>query len=241
MIDVASLEHACIQAWPARHAHEIDGWRLFATDGKSWRVNSTWPLAWQGGDLEATLHVAEVWAATHNIAPAFKLADGAIHPAHLPELLSAHGYTPRMETQVMTRALDTLPTPSRDMRIESAPSEAFWAPMRTAAPSPEDFAERQDIVLRTQSGSAFAVAENSAVGLGRLTGGLIGLYLMRTAPNARRQGYARDIVRTLCAWGKQNGATIAYLQVEASNTPAVALYANEGFARAYSYHYWIKR
>lgn len=239
-MNVAELERACIQAWPARHAHEIDGWRLFATDGKSWRVNAAWPLEWRGTNVEAALHSAEVWAAAHNIAPAFKLAEGAVHPANLADTLAAHGYAPHMQTLVMTRALDALPTPARDIAINATPSEAFWSPMRAAAPSPEDFAERQGIVLRTQSGSAFAVADEAAAGLGRLTGGLFGLYLMRTAPSARRQGYARDIVRALCAWGKEHGATAAYLQVEASNAPAVALYANEGFARAYSYHYWIR-
>ncbi len=239
-MNVAELERACIAAWPARHAHEINGWRLFATAGKSWRVNSTWPLEWHGADVESMLDAAEAWAAAHNIAPAFKLADGAIHPSELPAILRAHGYAPHMETLVMTRALEALAAPSRDITISDKPSEAFWSPMRAAAPSPDDFAERQDIVLRTRGGSAFAVADDAAVGLGRLTVDLIGLYLMRTAPSARRQGYARDIVRALCAWGKENGARNAYLQVEASNAPAVALYANEGFARAYAYHYWIK-
>lgn len=237
---VAELERACIEAWPARHAHEIDGWRTFATDGKSWRVNSTWPLAWNGADAEAALRTAETWAAAHNVAPAFKLADGAIHPANLATLLTAHGYTPHMQTLVMTRALDALPAAGRDIAIRATPSEDFWAPMRAAAPSAEDFAERQDIVLRAREGSAFAVANSAAIGLGRLTGDLIGLYLMRTAPHARRQGYAQDIVRALCAWGKRHGATLAYLQVEASNAPAVTLYANEGFVRAYAYHYWLK-
>ena len=239
-MNVADLERACIAAWPARDAHEIDGWRLFATDGKSWRVNSTWPLDWRGADVEAALDAAEAWAAAHNIAPAFKLADGAIHPSELPIALAARGYTPQMQTLVMTRALDALEAPSRSIAISDAPSDAFWSPMRAAAPSPEDFAERQDIVLRTQEGSAFAVADNAAVGLSRLTDYLVGLYLMRTVPSARRQGYALDIVRALCAWGKDHGATTAYLQVEASNAPALALYANEGFARAYAYHYWIK-
>lgn len=239
-MNVAALERACIAAWPARHAHEIDGWRLFATDGQSWRVNSIWPLAWHGADIEATLEAAEAWAAQHNIAPAFKLADGAIHPSNLTIALQAHGYAPHMQTLVMTRALNAIPSPSRTIAINAAPNEAFWSPMRAAAPSPEDFAERQDIVLRTQSGSAFAVVDNSAVGLGRLTDDLLGLYLMRTAPNARRQGYARAIVRALCTWGKEHGATTANLQVEASNKAAVALYASEGFATAYAYHYWIR-
>lgn len=241
MTDVAALERACIQAWPARHAHEINGWRLFATDGKSWRVNAIWPLAWQGADIEATLRAAEAWAVAHNIAPAFKLADGAIHPVSLADTLAAHGYAPQMATLVMTRALDVVPAPSREIAIVDRPSEAFWSPMRAAAPSPEDFAERQDIVQRTKDGSAFAIANDAAIGLGRLTGDLFGLYLMRTAPNARRQGHARAIVRALCAWAKQRGARTAYLQVEAANEAAVALYANEGFARAYAYNYWIKR
>jgi len=80
----------------------------------------------------------------------------------------------------------------------------------------------------------------AAIGLGRHSGWLVGVYLMRTAPQMRRQGLARDIVRTICAWGRYHGAAAAFLQVEADNEGAIALYASEGFAESYRYRYWVQ-
>ena len=243
-LDVRALELACIAAWPAKHAADIDGWRAFATAGKSWRVNTTWPLDYTGADVNASIDAAAAWAAQHNIRPAFKLADGAIAPANLPETLAARGYAPFMPTYVMTRTLGATPHAERVIQINSEPTSPFWTPLRLAAPTPEDFAERADIVLRTQAPRAFAIAEldhqPAAIGFGNITDKLLGIYLMRTAPNARRQGLARDIVRGLCGWAANSGAHTAYLQVEESNQAAVALYASDGFEIAYSYSYWVK-
>lgn len=239
-----TLETCCIRAWPAKHSAEINGWRAFATAGKSWRVNSTWPLAWSGGDLSEAIAAAERFAEQHAIRPAFKLADGAIEPPHLAEALAQRGYTPFMPTLVMTRTLGSVPPADRPVTLDDEPTDSFWTPLRLAAPSLEDFAERADIVMRTKAPRAFAIArlghQPAAIGFGDVTDGALGLYLMRTAPNARRQGLARDIVRQLCSWGVGQGATLAYLQVEESNEAAIALYANDGFETAYRYTYWVK-
>lgn len=244
MTTALAFETACIRAWPAKHATDIDGWRAFATSGRSWRVNSTWPLAWSGGDLGASIEAAERFADQHGIRKAFKLADGAIEPPHLQQVLEQRGYSQFMPTLVMTRTLGHTPPPDRPVTLDDEPTDSFWTPLRLAAPSLEDFAERADIVMRTTAPRVFAIArlnhQPAAIGFGDVTDGLLGLYLMRTAPNARRQGLARDIVRALCGWGAGNGAQSAYLQVEASNKAAVALYAADGFETAYSYTYWVK-
>lgn len=244
MSNVLTLERACIRAWPAKHATNIDGWRAFATAGKSWRVNTTWPLEWTGSDLDASIAAAENWAQEHSIRPAFKLAEGAIHPANLPDALAQRGYAPHMPTLVMTRTLGHTPAADRVVRLNDEPTSPFWTPLRLAAPSAEDFAERADIVLRTPTPRTFAVAEldhqPAAIGFGNVTDRLLGIYLMRTAPNARRQGLARDVVRRLCGWGFSQGAHTAYLQVEQSNEAAVALYVADGFETAYSYSYWVR-
>lgn len=239
-----TFETACIRAWPAKTAADIDGWRAFATSGRSWRVNSTWPLEWSGADLDASIDAAEAFAAQHGIRTAFKLADGAIDPPHLAEALAQRGYTPYMPTLVMARTLGSVPPADRPVTLDDEPTDSFWTPLRLAAPSLEDFAERADIVMRTTAPRAFAIArlnhQPAAIGFGDVTDGLLGLYLMRTAPNARRQGLARDIVRQLCTWGAGHGARTAYLQVEQSNEAAVALYAADGFETAYIYTYWVK-
>jgi len=63
---------------------------------------------------------------------------------------------------------------------------------------------------------------------------------MRTAPEHRRKGLARRIFTSLLAASRQAGASRAYLQVEAANAPAVALYSEAGFEEAYRYSYWSR-
>jgi ribosomal protein S18 acetylase RimI-like enzyme len=51
---------------------------------------------------------------------------------------------------------------------------------------------------------------------------------------------ARRVLRALLAEAKGLGADRAWLQVEADNAPAVALYADEGFEPGYRYSYWTR-
>lgn len=240
------LEYACIADWPARRRENQGGWLQFATMGRSWRVNSVWPLQWSGDEsgVERRIHACSQWAARHGVPLAFKLADGAVAPPELPTHLTRLGFAPNMETLVMARPLDAIAAPARDIARRETFSDDFLAVLRAASPSAEDFAERYDIITRMHDATLFPIAhlggEPAAIGLGRRNGDMVGLYLMRTAPQMRRQGLARDIVRTICAWGRKHGAAAAFLQVEAENSAAVALYESEGFTERYRYRYWLK-
>ena len=44
----------------------------------------------------------------------------------------------------------------------------------------------------------------------------------------------------LLRWGRENGATRAYLQVVQENMPARSLYAQMGFREAYTYWYRVR-
>jgi len=74
-----------------------------------------------------------------------------------------------------------------------------------------------------------------AMGRGAVTDGYLGLFAVETVEAARRQGLAQRIVGTLARWADSVGASTAYLQVESTNTSAIALYEKLGFRTHHRY------
>jgi len=70
-------------------------------------------------------------------------------------------------------------------------------------------------------------------------GDIVGLYDVFTAPESRGQGWSRRLCGELLARAAGQGARLAYLQVEADNAAARAVYRRLGFADGYAYHYRI--
>lgn len=239
------IERACLEAWPARTRIQRFGWELCATDGYSGRTNAVWPLAWtREASLDTAIEEAANWCANHGIAPTFKLSDGLTCPAMLPQALAAHGYAPSTETLVMIAPVVLGPAPEAPISLHDISDVNVWSPLSQSAPNAKDYAERIDIVRRIRAPHVFALAYEDGApacsGLAVLSGGLVGVYLMRTAPWARRHGHGRRVLHRLLHWGATHEADTAYLQVEEENEAAVTLYAREGFETAYRYRYWRK-
>jgi len=70
-----------------------------------------------------------------------------------------------------------------------------------------------------------------------LDGEYAGLFDVVTDAPARGRGYATFACALLLDWAREQGARAAYLQVDAANAPAIAVYRKFGFATAYRYHY----
>lgn len=66
---------------------------------------------------------------------------------------------------------------------------------------------------------------------------LVGLFGLAVAKPARRTGLGRALSHAALAWGADQGATTAWLQVEADNRPARQLYHALGFTERYRYAY----
>lgn len=58
---------------------------------------------------------------------------------------------------------------------------------------------------------------------------VVDLHRIVTSPGARRRGLARGLLSAGIAWAQEQGASRMLLEVEETNTPALALYASEGF------------
>lgn len=68
-------------------------------------------------------------------------------------------------------------------------------------------------------------------------GELAGLFEVGTQKAERGKGYGGAILLSAMKWARMRGARTAWLQVDADNSPALALYGRLGFREAYRYHY----
>lgn len=244
-LSIDALEEATIRAWPARETETRFGWRLLASGGVTGRVNACWPLSWSGGaSVDDAIDVVEDWYRARDLPPRFKLTRGAIAPVDLPAALARRAYTPSAETLIMTRALDQAGGAAEGrLPLDAAPTPAFIDALRAMSADAAEFDERAAIAQRAPQPAAFALIGDGAgaaraIGMSACAGALAGIFLMRTAEAARRQGHAQAILAALLAWAKTVGAERAFLQVEASNSGAIALYRRAGFSEASRYAFW---
>ena len=242
-VDPVVLEPIADRAWPARERSALGGWRLNAADGWSMRSNACWPLSAPDRDVEAAIDAAEAWLSSRGLPPRFKLTDGATAPDDLPERLARRGYVDRKKTLVMVGP--ALGRPDPDVTLSAAPNDRFEAVFTASAGGNlADARERLETLARIPAPARFAQldvdGEPAALGASAVEGEWAGIFGMRTAPEHRRKGLARRVLGALLAEVATLGAAQAYLQVEAENAPAIALYELEGFKPAYSYRYWVK-
>ncbi len=239
----ADIDRATITTWPAAVTEDRNGWIYLAAGGVTGRVNAAWPLAWHGGDLDAAIDDVEAWYAARNLPARFKITDGACEPETLPERLAQRGYECVMPTLVMTAPVRAASAPTGVALYDTLPA-AFDTVIRETSKDDTEYDERLSIALRAPRPAAFAVIERegraAAIGMCAAAGDLAGIFLMRTAPEARRQGLARLIFRALMTRCATWGARTAFLQVDDHNDSAIALYESEGFTRLTTYCFWRK-
>jgi ribosomal protein S18 acetylase RimI-like enzyme len=82
--------------------------------------------------------------------------------------------------------------------------------------------------------------ETVAAGMGGFSHGWASVHGMRTAQHCRGRGLAGRVLATLAQAAQSRGIERIFLQVEASNASALALYRRAGFETAWTYSYWKK-
>jgi N-acetylglutamate synthase len=232
------IEAATALGWPAQFETNIAGWRVFTGLGPVGRVNSCWPLTFEGSDVNVAIDQVEAHYRLKGLQPQFKSIVGSTNPIDLPERLAKRGYRRISLVAVMT-ATTPLSPPDHFVAITPAVTPEFAAVMTETSPTALDGQERAEILARVPNPSAFGSislnGQKAAVGLATFTGNSAGIAAMRTRPVFRKQGYARSILRAVGAQARNDGAETLWLQVETDNIPAVALYESEGFGVAYHY------
>lgn len=241
MTDVLALEAISARAWPSLHRDRIGGWRLYASTGHTGRANTCWALEPPDRPLDEALAAVDAWYAGHGLPTKFKTVDGATAGDVEPFLL-ANGFSPDTETRVMVGPVGGS---VEGVVLEDHPADAFQSILfETLYRDIADAEERLATLRRIAQPVRFARIEldGRAVACGAVAvdDGWGGVSVMRTSPDYRRRGLAERVVSALLATAAGHGATRSYLQVEAKNTGAVALYEKLGFRTAYGYRYWAR-
>ena len=242
--EIVALEDIAARAWPAASTGRLGGWRLYASSGFSGRINACWPLEDPGLPVDEAVDAVEAWYAARGLPPVFKTVEAAAAPAGLTARLGGLGYRSRTETIMMTGPVGGV-GPDLGVRIARDVDPAFAAVFSATASDPGDARERLETLARIPSPRGFgrldADGGPAAIGACAVEGEHAGVFAMRTDPRFRRRGLARAILGALLADAAAAGAVTAWLQVEADNAPAIAMYAAAGFSEAYRYRYWARQ
>jgi GNAT superfamily N-acetyltransferase len=179
------------------------------------------------------------------LVPRFHL-HAAVEPADLDAFLARLGWPRELGALAQVRDLEASPPGplpgGRTFRPEEVPSREWLAAFAAwRGLTRESLAAHEAILARIEPDHVFASVGDAegprAVGLATAAEGQVGLFDLVTDPLARRQGWGRALVEGLVGWGRQAGATSAFLQVQDDNDPALRLYAGLGFKTAYAYGY----
>lgn len=226
---IASIERAALDAVPALERVRDRGWVLQAGLGLVGRINSVTTLTTPIPDAEAIERV-EAWYQRRGFPPSFRLT-----PADddLLTELDRRGYgTDRPEVSVMHG-----PVIEGQPELPHQPEPYLESLERAGERGREIIASYRLLDLPDRVVAIDVDGTVVARGRAVLGGAWVGIFDLVTEPDQRRRGLGRTIVSDLLRWGHSMGATRSYLQVVASNEPAVGLYRSFGFREAYVYRY----
>jgi ribosomal protein S18 acetylase RimI-like enzyme len=224
----------------------IDGWLVRTLPGKARRARCVNALMAGVLPLDERLAAAEAACARSGVPLIFRITPFT-QPAGLPALLQARGFAAVDPTLVLVapdRAATPPPPVPAGLRLEPLDGEAFADAVGTLRGSPPE--HRRSHALRL----AHSPAPYRGLALRRADDGLVlacgqvateppfaGLYDVYTHAEARNRGLARLLCEHLLSLGASLGGTTPYLQVDAGNGPALAVYRRLGFVDGYGYEY----
>ena len=243
------VEEASLNAWPALQQVLLDGWVLRFSKGFTRRANSVTPVYPSTQPPLPKVRYCENLYAREGLPTLFRLT--SLGDAALDRVLADRGYESDGRTRVLHRPFETgtfAPGPGFALVAVGsfldtyAELSGLRGHLEGDGLDPETAVNLHGSVLRAiRAETVFGVladgGEPVACGMAVVEGELAGLFDIVTGPAVRRRGYGRLLVRSLLAHAAAMGATRAYLQVVADNSPALALYGDLGFEPLYEYWY----
>jgi N-acetylglutamate synthase len=263
--DVLALEAVAARGWPAPDTAWLGRWLLRAAGGWTRRANSALLLGDPGRPVPDALAEVRAWyaerglparlavplpvqaPADHTAARLGWVADADVEVLTAPVTLrlpdpgstdpgsTDSGPTDSGSTDPCPTDPDRHPGPTDSgVLLSPTPTPAWEAAYRARGVPPVG---RR--VLTAPGTVTFASLEQAgttvAIGRGVVLDGWLGMAAVEVLPAYRRRGFARRVMAALAGWGAGHGAGRCYVQVDAANAPALALYAGLGFTRHHRY------
>ncbi|WDT57394.1 GNAT family N-acetyltransferase [Streptomyces sp. G7(2002)] len=242
------LQTVAARGWPAVETARLGEWTLRASGGFTRRANSVLPLGDPGVPLETALERIGQWYDERGLPPVIVVATGREDAdARLDAELAERGWADERHTTVRIAALAPLADTAADLSGVTLSREpgADWLALYNRTGEADPSAQTTRTALRVLTGGPsvwFATvhgADGGTAAIGRLVvdGRWAGFAALEVAPAARRRGLATRVMAALAERALEEGASAAYLQVEADNAGALAFYDRLGFTDHHGYHY----
>jgi GNAT superfamily N-acetyltransferase len=222
--DILALEAVAARGWPAAETAQVGGWLLRCAGGWTRRANSA--------PVPAALALVREWYAVRDQPAVLAVPLPAQSPAD--QVAARLGWRVDVETDVLTLALSSPPPADPDVTLATTLTAEWEAVYRakTVPPVGRRILAAPDVVAFATLRLDGAVV---AIGRGVVTDQWLGVAAVEVLAAYRRRGLAGRIMAALFGWGADHGARRCYLQVEAANAPAHALYDRLGFTRHHRY------
>ncbi|RKE20977.1 GNAT family N-acetyltransferase [Streptomyces sp. TLI_171] len=235
------LQRIAARGWPAVEQEPLGEWTLRASSGFTRRANSVQALGDPGLPVDAALERVRDWYAARSL-PAYVEVVSPGSPPELAAELDRLGAA-LAPTLVRTAPLGDLARAGRpaDVRLARTAGPGWLALYRRVGGDPALEAAAA-AVLHGGPSVWFAHVpgpDGAPLAIGRMVvdGPWACFGAVEVAPAARRRGLATAVMAQLAGRGAEEGATGGYLQVEADNGGAIALYDRLGFTTSHTYHY----
>jgi ribosomal protein S18 acetylase RimI-like enzyme len=230
------VEATATRAWPAAEEEQIGNWLLRFNHGYTKRANSAYVV----GPVNAD-DVSEIrsWYTARDQPFYIREVSLWANPDLEHELIRQN-FRRFDETLIMTGNLA-----EADVAIELLdPAEwiTWYATFEGATKGNQ--VHHLALINRINTPVALAIIRSGgqpvACGLAVADADWVGLFDIATDPTQRRRGHGRQLMQGLMEWGMAQGARSGYLQVLATNVPAIELYERLGFGERYRNWYWTE-
>ncbi|SBT93257.1 Acetyltransferase (GNAT) family protein [Streptomyces sp. DI166] len=235
------LARVSTRAWRPVESERLGAWELRAASGFTRRANSALPLGDPGLPLDDALTAVRRWYAARGLPAYVQTATGA---EGTQELLCAElekrGWTREVTAELWIGSLAPLADREEPAGVVlSRTADEAWL-ARYQRKGLSDVALK---VLGSGPSVWFATVPGdgdvpAAIGRCVVDGRWAGFAAVEVDPALRRRGLASAVMAALAGRALEEGASAAWLQVEADNTGARALYAGMGFAAHHAYHHY---